>query len=292
MPEWRANEPTIIKKYANRRLYHTGTSTYVTLEDLARMVKNGEDFVVTDAKTGEDITRAVLGQIIFEQEGRGQHLLPIAFLRQLIRFYGDQMQTVLPTYLESSLSAFTRNQDELREQMARALKGDALGVMEEQTRRNMEMFSEAMRMWMPFAAGGAGLDGNGEFRRARRSARSPRRARRRSTRFAASSPRCRRRWRRSPAASSRNSAGLLHHDVARGGADRHREAADEIDKRDRHQDEEGAGRRLRNDEELQQKDDEERGRQHMVDDRGRADARRLHHLQPEQQQRQEDDRPR
>ena len=156
-----SDEPTVIKKYANRRLYHTGTSTYVTLEDLARMVKDGEVFVVTDAKTGEDITRAVLGQIIFEQEGRGQHLLPIAFLRQLIRFYGDQMQTVLPTYLETSLTAFTRNQDQLREQMSRALKGDALGAIEEQTRRNMETFSEAMRMWMPFAAGGAGLDGTG-----------------------------------------------------------------------------------------------------------------------------------
>jgi polyhydroxyalkanoate synthesis repressor PhaR len=160
-------KPTIIKKYANRRLYHTGTSTYVTLEDLARMVKNGEDFVVTDAKTGEDITRAVLGQIIFEQEGRGgQPLLGIQFLRQLIRFYGDQMQTLLPTYLESSLASFTHNQDKLREQMKRALAGDALGVIEEQTRRNMEMFSEAMRMWMPFAgaansgAGGPAPTGN------------------------------------------------------------------------------------------------------------------------------------
>jgi polyhydroxyalkanoate synthesis repressor PhaR len=145
-------EPTVIKKYANRRLYHTGTSTYVTLEDLARMVKNGEDFVVTDAKTGEDITRAVLGQIIFEQEGRGQHLLPITFLRQLIRFYGNSMGAVLPSYLESSLAAFTRNQDELREQMSRAFKGD-FSFVEEQTRRNMELFSEAMRMWIPFAAG-------------------------------------------------------------------------------------------------------------------------------------------
>jgi polyhydroxyalkanoate synthesis repressor PhaR len=154
---WRmaSDEPTVIKKYANRRLYHTGTSTYVTLDDLARMVKEGEDFIVTDAKSGEDITRAVLGQIIFEQENRGQHLLPIAFLRQLIRFYGDQMQTLLPTYLESTLSAFARNQDQLREQMARALKGDALGVMEDQARRNMEMFSEAMRMWMPLAGNGA-----------------------------------------------------------------------------------------------------------------------------------------
>jgi polyhydroxyalkanoate synthesis repressor PhaR len=148
-------EPTVIKKYANRRLYHTGTSTYVTLDDLARMVKSGEDFAVTDAKTGDDITRAVLGQIIFEQEGRGEHLLPIAFLRQLIRLYGDSMQSVLPSYLESSLSTFSRNREELREQMERALKGDALGLIEEHTRRNMEMFSDAMRMWMPFAAGDA-----------------------------------------------------------------------------------------------------------------------------------------
>jgi polyhydroxyalkanoate synthesis repressor PhaR len=154
-------KPTIIKKYANRRLYHTGTSTYVTLEDLARMVKDGEDFVVTDAKTGEDITRAVLGQIIFEQESRGQHLLPITFLRQLIRFYGDQMQALLPTYLESSLSAFTRNQDKLREQMARALTGTPLGMIEEQSRRNMEMFAEAMRMWMPFGGGPGAANGPG-----------------------------------------------------------------------------------------------------------------------------------
>ena len=146
--------PTAIKKYANRRLYHTGTSSYVTLEDLARMVKAGEEFTVTDAKTGEDITRAVLGQIIFEQEGRGQHLLPIAFLRQLIGFYGNSMQTVLPSYLESALASFARNQDQLREQMTRAMHGDALGLIEEQTRRNMELFSEAMRMWAPFAAAG------------------------------------------------------------------------------------------------------------------------------------------
>jgi polyhydroxyalkanoate synthesis repressor PhaR len=154
------DQPTIIKKYANRRLYHTGTSTYVTLEDLARMVKSGEEFVVTDAKTGEDITRAVLGQIIFEQEGRGQHLMPIAFLRQLIRFYGDSMQALLPSYLESSLQSFTRNQDQLRDQMARAFQGNPLGAIEEQTRRNMEMFSEAMRVWMPFAGGNAGAPGN------------------------------------------------------------------------------------------------------------------------------------
>jgi polyhydroxyalkanoate synthesis repressor PhaR len=142
--------PTVIKKYANRRLYHTGTSTYVTLEDLAAMVKKGEEFVVQDAKTSEDITRAVLGQIIFEHEGRGQHLLPIAFLRQLIRFYGNSVQAILPTYLESALSAFTRDQEKLREQMSKAFQGDAFGLVEEQTRRNMELFSEAMRLWIPF----------------------------------------------------------------------------------------------------------------------------------------------
>ena len=142
--------PTVIKKYANRRLYHTGTSTYVTLEDLAGMVKKGEEFVVQDAKTSEDITRAVLGQIIFEHEGRGQHLLPIAVLRQLIRFYGNSVQAILPTYLESALSAFTRDQEKLREQMSKAFQGDAFGLVEEQTRRNMELFSEAMRLWIPF----------------------------------------------------------------------------------------------------------------------------------------------
>lgn len=150
-----SDKPTTIKKYANRRLYHTGTSTYVTLDDLARMVKDGEDFIVQDAKSGNDITRAVLGQIIFEQENRGQHLLPVAFLRQLIRYYGDSMQALVPSYLESSLSAFTRDQDKLREQMSMDLQGEGLELMEEQARRNVEMFSEAMRMWMPFA-GAAG----------------------------------------------------------------------------------------------------------------------------------------
>ncbi|MBZ8132859.1 polyhydroxyalkanoate synthesis repressor PhaR [Afifella sp. IM 167] len=152
--------PTVIKKYANRRLYHTGTSTYVTLEDLARMVKQGEDFTVVDAKSGEDITRAVLGQIIFEQESKGQHLLPIAFLRQLIRYYGDSMQAFVPSYLETSLSAFSKDRDKLRDQMSRAFKGDAFGVMEEQARRNMEMFTEAMRMFTPFTGAGGGAGAN------------------------------------------------------------------------------------------------------------------------------------
>ncbi len=118
----KSEEPITIKKYANRRLYNTGTSTYVTLEDLATMVKDGEDFVVFDAKTGEDITRSVLAQIIFEQENKegGQNLLPINFLRQLIRFYGDSMQMLVPRYLEVSLESLTREQEKFRNQMAQA----------------------------------------------------------------------------------------------------------------------------------------------------------------------------
>jgi polyhydroxyalkanoate synthesis repressor PhaR len=114
-------EPVTIKKYANRRLYNTGTSTYVTLEDLATMVKTGEDFIVFDAKTGEEITRSVLAQIIFEQENKeGQSLLPIAFLRQLIRFYGDSMQMLVPRFLEASIDSLSKEQGKFREQMAQA----------------------------------------------------------------------------------------------------------------------------------------------------------------------------
>src|SRR5579871_4404838 len=115
-------EPIVIKKYANRRLYNTGTSTYVTLEDLAAMVKKGEDFVVYDAKTSEDITRSVLTQIIFEQENKaGQNLLPATFLRQLIRFYGDSMQMLVPRFLEVSIESLTREQEKFRQQMSQAL---------------------------------------------------------------------------------------------------------------------------------------------------------------------------
>jgi polyhydroxyalkanoate synthesis repressor PhaR len=144
-------EPVTIKKYANRRLYNTGTSTYVTLEDLASMVKAGEDFVVFDAKTGEDITRSVLAQIIFEQENKeGQNLLPINFLRQLIRFYGDSMQMLVPRYLEVSLESLTREQEKFRQQMAQAFGGTPFGALEEQARRNMEMFERAFAMFAPF----------------------------------------------------------------------------------------------------------------------------------------------
>jgi len=145
-------EPVTIKKYANRRLYNTGTSTYVTLEDLAAMVKTGEDFVVYDAKTGEDITRSVLTQIIFEQENKeGQNLLPIAFLRQLIRFYGDSMQMLVPRYLEVSIESLTREQEKFRNQMAQAFGVGAFTSLEEQVRRNMEMFERAFAMFAPFA---------------------------------------------------------------------------------------------------------------------------------------------
>ena len=147
--------PTVIKKYANRRLYHTGTSTYVTLEDLAGMVREGEDFVVYDAKSGEEITRSVLTQIIFEQENKegGQNLLPVTVLRQLIRFYGDSMQALVPSYLEFSMDNLSREQQKLRDQMAKAFGPSAFHMMEEQVRANMSFFSEAMRMFSPFPKG-------------------------------------------------------------------------------------------------------------------------------------------
>ena len=147
-------EPITIKKYANRRLYNTGTSTYVTLEDLAAMVKVGEDFVVYDAKTGDDITRSVLAQIIFEQETKeGQSLLPIAFLRQLIRFYGDSMQMLVPRFLEASIDSLTKEQGKFREQMAQAFGVGGFGPLEDQVRRNMEMFEKTFAMFAPFARG-------------------------------------------------------------------------------------------------------------------------------------------
>src|SRR5436309_13072582 len=144
-------DPITIKKYANRRLYNTGTSTYVTLEDLASLVKKGEDFLVYDAKTGEDITRSVLAQIIFEQENKeGQNLLPIAFLRQLIRFYGDSMQMLVPRFLEASIDSLTREQEKFRNQMAQAFGVGSFGPLEDQVRRNMEMFERAFAVFPMF----------------------------------------------------------------------------------------------------------------------------------------------
>jgi len=144
---------TVIKKYANRRLYNTATSTYVTLEDLARMVKEGADFIVYDAKTGEDITRSVLTQIIFEEENKGDNnLLPINFLRQLIRFYGDSMQGVVPGYLEFSLGNLMKEQDKVRKQMMDAFGGDAFKTMEDAAKRNMQLFQDSIKMFTPFGA--------------------------------------------------------------------------------------------------------------------------------------------
>jgi polyhydroxyalkanoate synthesis repressor PhaR len=145
-------ERVVIKKYANRRLYNTKSSTYVTLEHLSEMVKEGVDFIVYDAKTNEDITRSVLTQIIFDEESRGPNLLPIQFLRQLIRFYGDSMQAFVPSFLELSLDGFARQHEGMRRQVAGAIGvPPALGFMEEQVRQNLVMFDRAMKMFTPFA---------------------------------------------------------------------------------------------------------------------------------------------
>lgn len=169
-------EATIIKKYANRRLYDTGASRYVTLEDLAAMVREGRHFTVLDAKSGEDITRPVLGQIIFEQEAKdGPSLLPTEFLRQVISYYGDGMGAVVPSYLEASMRAFERGAEDMREELTRMAGGRApdparmveagmagftapLKLIEEQTRRNQEAFASAMRMFRPFGAPGSTPD--------------------------------------------------------------------------------------------------------------------------------------
>ena len=149
----REAERVVIKKYANRRLYNTASSSYVTLEHLAEMVKQGVDFVVYDAKTNEEITRTVLTQIIFEEEekSQGQSLLPIQFLRQLISFYGNSMQAFLPSYLELSLSSFTQQQERLRTQLASFGQAGGMATYEEQIRQNLQLFDRAMKMFSPFA---------------------------------------------------------------------------------------------------------------------------------------------
>jgi len=143
-------DPVIIKKYANRRLYNTQTSTYVTLDHLCEMVKEGTEFEVRDARTGDDITRSVLTQIIFEEEAKGQSLLPIKFLRQLIRFYGDSLQGFVPGYLDMSMDSFTKNQEAMRNRIAEAFGGGSQ-VIETMTRQNLAMFERAMQMFSPFA---------------------------------------------------------------------------------------------------------------------------------------------
>lgn len=148
------DETIVIKKYANRRLYNTATSTYVTLDHLCQMVKEGKEFTVYDAKSGDNITHQVLTQIIVEEEGKGHNLLPISFLRQLIRLYDDSLQAFVPRYLECSMETFSRNQEQIRDQMEKAFDGMLpFKGMEELSRQNMAMFERAMRMFTPVAAG-------------------------------------------------------------------------------------------------------------------------------------------
>ncbi|MCC7276281.1 MAG: polyhydroxyalkanoate synthesis repressor PhaR [Alphaproteobacteria bacterium] len=153
-----ATSPITIKKYANRRLYNTATSSYVTLDHLCQMVKDGQDFVVYDAKTGEDITRTVLTQIIVEEEQKsGHNLLPIGFLRQLIGFYGDNLQWLVPRYLEASMQTFSRNQDQFRSYMQGAFGNFfPFGRIEEMGKQNLAMLERAMQMWTPFTGAAAG----------------------------------------------------------------------------------------------------------------------------------------
>ncbi len=154
--------PVVIKKYANRRLYNTATSAYVTLEHLSQMVKDKTDFVVYDAKTGDEITRSVLTQIIFEEESKGgQTLLPIPFLRQLISFYGDSLQGVVPQYLEMSMSQFARNQEQMRSYMQNAFGFNPFQQFETMGKQNMAMFEKAMRVFNPFSPGQPGQGGPG-----------------------------------------------------------------------------------------------------------------------------------
>jgi len=148
------SKPVVVKKYANRRLYNTATSSYVTLEDLAKMIKDGGDFVVSDAKTGEDITRSVLTQIIVEQEQKGQNLLPISFLRQLISFYGDSMQFLVPGYLEQAMVAFGRNQEQMRKNLRATFGIFPFGQFEEMGKQNMALFEQALKMMSPYGATG------------------------------------------------------------------------------------------------------------------------------------------
>jgi polyhydroxyalkanoate synthesis repressor PhaR len=153
-----AEPPVVVKKYANRRLYNTESSAYITLDNLAEMVRKGRDFVVYDAKTGEDITRGVLTQIIVEEEGKGQNLLPTGFLRQLIGLYGGSMQGVVPNYLEQALAAFAQQQETVRASMQKTMGSMSglfpFGNLEEVSRQNVAMMERAMTMFTPFARAG------------------------------------------------------------------------------------------------------------------------------------------
>lgn len=156
-------QPIVIKKYANRRLYNTATSSYVTLDDLSRMVKQGHEFLVYDAKTADDITRAVLTQIIVEEEQKGQNLLPISFLRQLISLYGDSMQWLVPRYLDHAMATFARNQEQMRKSLQDAFGGlFPFGPLEEMGKQNLALFEKTMKMFAPFPGGTAAEKPRGE----------------------------------------------------------------------------------------------------------------------------------
>jgi polyhydroxyalkanoate synthesis repressor PhaR len=143
--------PVVVKKYANRRLYNTESSSYITLDTLAEMVREGRDFVVYDAKTGDDITRSVLTQIIVEEEGKGRAMLPTGFLRQLIGFYGDSVQSLVPRYLEQALSSFARQQEQMRQAVQQTMGSFFPFGMEEVGRQNLAMMERAMSLFAPFA---------------------------------------------------------------------------------------------------------------------------------------------
>ncbi len=157
--------PVVVKKYANRRLYNTESSSYITLDNLADMVRQGRDFVVYDAKTGEDITRGVLTQIIVEEEGKGHNLLPTTFLRQLIGFYGDQMQNVVPRFLEQAMGALAQQQEQVRTAMQKTMGSIGtmfpFGSMEEVSRQNMAMMERALSLFAPFYRSGGSSESGG-----------------------------------------------------------------------------------------------------------------------------------
>jgi len=149
-PQTPVQKPVIVKKYANRRLYNTESSSYITLDNLADMVREDRDFIVYDAKSGDDITRSVLTQIIVEEEGKGKAMLPTTFLRQLIGFYGNNMQSVVPRYLEQAMSSFARQQESIREAVQKTIVPFLPPGMEDVGRKNLEMMERAMTLFTPF----------------------------------------------------------------------------------------------------------------------------------------------
>jgi polyhydroxyalkanoate synthesis repressor PhaR len=164
--EEKAKPPVVVKKYANRRLYNTESSSYVTLEDLANMVRHGRHFIVYDAKSGEDITRSVLTQIIVEEEAKGRNLLPTSFLRQIIGFYGDSMQSLVPRYLENVMGAFSRQQDQMRRAVEQTMGGfRPFTGIEEISKQNMAMMERAMTLFAPFRPGGEPAEAAGDAAR-------------------------------------------------------------------------------------------------------------------------------